>query len=109
MGLEHVAATLQADAMYAVKVDTWGHLAPEKNKKYPIQLTAAVGYFSDSYLNPILLTCSEDGPWHGPWFYDSINEFLSESIGEEDNSGKVFSFVGHWRNYRFIGKWKEQR
>ena len=106
MGLADVAALLEQDQRRAVRIDTWGHLAPIKNVKYPIEMTAAVGYFDA--LNPILLTCIPvDGPWDGPWFYDSINEFLSKRLGQEKNEGKIFRFVGHWRNYKFVGKFTQ--
>lgn len=108
MGLADIAAQVNADYANEVKINTWGHLAPEKGKTYPIQMTAAVGYFNDDTLNPILLTCGpEDGPWYGPWFYDSVREFLSDRLGKDQNSGKLFAFTGHWRNYRFVGKFKK--
>lgn len=108
MGLADVAAQLDADRRSQVRIETWGHLAPQKGIKYPIQFVAAVGYFSNDALNPVLLTCGpEDGPWYGPWFYDAVREFLSERLGSEENSGKLFSFEGHWRNYRFVGKFKK--
>lgn len=110
MGLADVAAQIDADRRREVRIETWGHMAPEKGKKYYIQMTAAVGYFNDDIMNPVLLTCGpENGPWYGPWFYDAVREFLSERLGKDENSGKVFSFTGHWRNYRFVGKWKAAR
>ena len=108
MGLADVAALIQNDQRQRVMQDTWGHLAPEKGKKYPIEFTAAVGYFSEDTLNPILLSCGpEDGPWYGPWFYEAVQEFLSDHLGEDENSGKIFRFVGHWRNYKFVGKFRQ--
>jgi hypothetical protein len=108
MGLRDVTSLIEQDQREAVKIDTWGHLAPHRNVRYPIEFTAAVGWFADDISNPILLSCGpKEGPWYGPWFYDSVREFLSEKIGKDENEGKIFRFVGHWRNYRFVGKFKE--
>lgn len=104
MGMADIAAQMNAEYAYGVSVATWGHLAPEKGVKYPIEFTVCVGFFSDDVLNPTLLACSEDGPWYGPWFYDAVREFVSHRIGKDENSGKVFRFRGHWRNYKFVGK-----
>jgi len=106
MSMAHACALIDADNRYAAKIDTWGHMAPSKNVKYPIHFVAAVGFFD--CLNPVLLTCGpDDGPWDGPWFYDAVNEFISDRIGKDENSGKIFSFEGHWRNYRFVGKFSQ--
>lgn len=107
MGLANVAAQYIADRKQEIKIETWGHLAPHKNTKYPIQLIAVVGYFNEDVLNPVVLRVENDGPWYSPWFYESVREFLSERIGKEANEGKLFRFEGHWRNYRFIGKFRE--
>lgn len=107
MGMADVCALIAQDQYEAVKVDTWGHLAPQKGIKYPIEFTAAVGWFADDISNPILLSCGPaDGPWYGPWFYDSVREFISEHIGKDENEGKLFRFAGYWRNYKFVGKFK---
>lgn len=108
MSLADVAALLYADQMAVVKADTWGHMAPLKGIVYPIEMVAVVGYFSEDILNPVLLSCGPtDGPWDGPWFCDSVREFLSDKIGKDANAGKIFRFVGHWRNYRFVGKFTQ--
>lgn len=107
MGMADVRALIAQDNYEAVKVYTWGHLAPQKGIKYPIEFTAAVGWFADDISNPILLSCGPaDGPWYGPWFYDSVREFISEHIGKDENEGKLFRFAGYWRNYKFVGKFK---
>ncbi len=105
MGMADAAALIAQDQYQAVKVDTWGHLAPKKGRRYPLRMIVAVGHFD--CLNPIVLRCDiADDAGCGPWFYDSINEFISESVGSDENSGKLFEFNGHWRNYRFVGKFK---
>lgn len=108
MGLADVAALLQADQAAAVRADTWGHLAPKKGEKYPVEMVVAVGFFSEDVRNPVLLSCGPvDGPWDGPWFYDSVRDFISESLGKDENESKIFRFVGHWRNYKFVGKFTQ--
>ena len=108
MGMQHVVAQYEQDRYEEVKIDTWGHLAPQKGVTYPITFTAAVGWFSEDILNPILLSCGPaDGPWYGPWFYESVREFISDRLGKEENEGKIFRFVGHWRNYQFVGTFKQ--
>lgn len=107
MGMADVAAQFMADRRKEVRIETWGHMAPEKGVTYPIQFVAAVGYFNEDVLNPVLLSIAVEGPWYGPWFYDSVREFLSNRLGNDKNEGKLFRFVGHWRNYKFVGKIKE--
>ena len=110
MSLAHACALIENDRRQEVKVDTWGHLAPQKGVKYPIEFVAVVGYFSENILNPVLLSCGpENGPWYSPWFYDSVNGFLSDRIGKNENEGKIFRFTGHWRNYKFVGKFRRAR
>lgn len=100
------AARYMVDRRAEVKIETWGHLAPKKGTKYPLRLIVAVPYFDS--LNPVVLRCeiTEEADC-GPWFYDSVHEFISERLGSDENSGKLFEFNGHWRNYKFIGKFRE--
>lgn len=101
-----VAALLEGDRRKQVRIETWGHLAPRKGIKYPLEMVIAVGYFD--CLNPIVLHCkASDDIDCGPWFYDSVNEFISEKVGSDANSGKLFRFVGYWRNYKFVGKFRQ--
>jgi hypothetical protein len=115
MGMADVVALIAQDQYEAVKIETWGHLAPAKNVAYPVEFVAAVGWFSDDISNPILLSCKsmalgeEEGPFYGPWFYDSVREFISERLGKDKNEGRIFRFTGHWRNYKFVGKFKQLR
>lgn len=41
----------------AVMRDTWGHLAPEKNKSYPGRLVFSFGVYKSGDLNPTILVC----------------------------------------------------
>jgi hypothetical protein len=81
--------------------DTWGHLAPLKNKSYAGTIVFAVGCFGNDPLNPIALYCEFKGLEISPWFFDCMSEFLSKENTEE---GCVYKFVGKFRNYKFIGK-----
>lgn len=106
MGMQHAIDQYLADRYQEVKIDTWGHLAPKKGATYPLTMVVAVGHFDA--LNPIVLTCDiSDDADCGPWFFDSVNEFISARVGKDENSGKLFEFKGHWRNYRFVGRFRE--
>jgi hypothetical protein len=106
MSLADIALEVNADQARRVMVDTWGHLAPSKGKTYPLNMVVAVGHFDA--LNPIVLTCTiADEADCGPWFFNAVNTFISDRLGRDENSGKLFRFVGHWRNYRFVGKFQE--
>ena len=106
MGMPDSVAQYRADRHREVKIDTWGHLAPREGTKYPLRLVVAVPYFDS--LNPVVLRCevTEEADY-GPWFYDSVHDFISEKVGDDKNSGKLYEFKGHWRNYKFVGKFRE--
>lgn len=92
-----------AEQLYraAVLRDTWGHLAPDKGRKYLGFVVFACGEFGD-----IVSLHSDFGTLDSsPWFYDALSDFMAgHALKENTDGGAVFRFDGHFRNYRFVGK-----
>lgn len=89
------------EAHYRAQVfeETWGHLAPRKNKSYRGHITFALGCFGNDPLNPTVLAC-EIGIDSSPWFFDAMIDFLQSLKCEE---GGVYRWEGAFRNYEFKG------
>jgi hypothetical protein len=83
-----------------VKQDTWGHLAPKRNKKYTGHVIFAVGCFGCDDLNPTAIECELGDLDGSPWFYDAIIEFMQSF---ETEAGGVYRWDGTFRNYKFTG------
>ena len=92
-----------AEARYKAQVmnDTWGHLAPKKNRTYQGYVVFAIGCFDSGELNPTALECEFNGLDSSPWFYDALVE-LMQSI--ETEVGGVYRWEGTFRNYEFNGQ-----
>ena len=97
-------AFLPAEARDRERVmqETWGHLAPQKNKTYAGRIVYAVGAFGDDPLNPTMLVCEFKGLDDSPWFFDAVAEFIG-SRSQENETGNVYEFRGTFRNYKFFG------
>ena len=95
-------AFAQTNALYRaqVRADTWGHLAPVKNKSYRGTLVYAVGCLGNDPLNPIALSCEFESLDSSPWFYDAVQEFMQS---RDNASGCVYEFKGTFKNYKFKG------
>jgi hypothetical protein len=91
-----------AEARYRQQVaqQTWGHLAPRRNKKYRGHVVFALGCYDGGEHNPTPLTSDFKDLSDSPWFYDALISFL-ESLGGE--GGAVYRFDGYFRNYEFVG------
>jgi hypothetical protein len=91
-----------AEARYrtAIMGQTWGHLAPRKNKTYQGYVVFALGCYDCGRLNPTPLCCVFRGLDDSPWFYAALIEFLQSLKGEE---GAVYRWRGTFRNYEFKG------
>lgn len=104
------AAFAPAEAKYreAVLQQTWGHLAPRRNKKYHGRIVYSFGVFDSGHLNPTVLVCALADLDSSPWFYDNLHEFLDKEAPKvEDNVGKVFEWKGYFRNYRWCGTFRQ--
>ena len=93
-------APVEAENRRIVAVNTWGHLAPRRDKTYRGHITFAVGCFGDDPLNPTALSCEFQGLDSSPWFFDAMAEFFSNLKLEP---GGVYRFQGTFRNYCFRG------
>lgn len=91
------------EARYRAEVyeETWGHLAPRRNKTYRGYAIFTFGCFGSEYLNPTVLEC-ELGIDSSPWFHSALIEFL-ETFGGEEATGRVYRWDGTFRNYEFKG------
>lgn len=85
-------------------IETWGHLAPKRNRTYKGHIVFALGCFGNDGLNPTALECEFDGLDSSPWFYEAMCDFLHSTKGEE---GNVYRFDGHFRNYKFVGNLRQ--
>jgi hypothetical protein len=96
--------------------DTWGHLAPKKNKTYKGRVVFAIGLFGNDPLNPLPIVCEFKNLDSSPWFYDSLNNFLQDLVQQQRDkeifnepvsmpikSGCVYEFAGTFRNYEYNG------
>lgn len=102
MSLASVFEPIEAVNRAIVMANTWGHLAPEPNRKHEITIVFCHGEYRD--VTPIkvesLTVCDS------PWFFEDMNDFIYENRAEP---GNVYKFRGWYKkfkngNYRFSGK-----
>lgn len=100
--MERAFAPITAEYRARVAEDTWGHLAPRKNKTYRGHVLFAFGCFGSDPLNATVLEC-EIGLDSSPWFFEALTEFLG-TFGGDESAGAIFRWEGTFRNYEFKGK-----
>lgn len=100
--MEEAFAPAEAEYRRAVMADTWGHLAPVKNRAYPGRLVFSFGVYDSGELNPVILVCDFGELDGGPWFYDAVHDFLQRFTPGEP--GCVYEWTGTFKNYRFAGR-----
>lgn len=83
--------------------ETWGHLAPKKNKSYAGRIVFAIGCYDSGSLNPTPLVCDLKGLDDSPFFCAAIVEWLQELPEEHRQPGCVYAWRGAFRNYEFSG------
>lgn len=91
---------IQEDNKELAYQETFGHLAPEKNKKYfgsIIFTKTCYGHYETIQSNFNTLSSS-------PWYYDCENQFICDMAGER---GEIYKFMGYFKNYKFYGKIKK--
>lgn len=99
---------MEAANRKAVMRDTWGHLAPQKNKTYPGFIVFAIGCYDA--LNPVPVQCEFAGLDDSPWFFDALNEFIGQANQGRPGDdypmppGTIWRFDGVFRNYEFRGE-----
>lgn len=100
-------APMEARNREIVMGNTWGHLAPKKNKTYRGRVVYAVGCFGSDDLNPTAIVSEWGRLDSSPWFYDALAEFLSDAPPELRKAGCVYEWTGTFRNYAFDGQCRE--
>lgn len=100
MSFASACQSLEAARAAQVYRETWGHLAPKRNKTYTIKAVWALGCFGSDSLNPTVISCEMPGLDSSPWFYNALLDFLRTQSKEE---GAVLRFEGTFKNYRFDG------
>ena len=107
MSMQTFAIALEAaEAPYREVIfrETYGHLAPDKNRTYRGHVTFAVGCFGSDNLNPTAMECEFGDLESSPWFFDAIQELLRS---QEVEVGCVYRWDGSFRNYKFRGAIKK--
>jgi hypothetical protein len=95
---------IEHDNREIMKQNTWGHLAPKKNKTYKGRIVFVAGIFGSDHLNPVSTYCEFDDLDSSPWFFDHLEDFMRST---KPKAGVVYEFLGTFRNYKFKGKIRE--
>lgn len=82
---------------------TWGHLAPEKNKTYKCKVLFTIGAYQ-SGTRSLVDTWFESDLDSSPWLYDALYEMIN-SLDYISKEG-VYLIDGSFRNFRWYGKAK---
>lgn len=98
--IQDAFAPVYAEYQMCVIEDTWGHLAPIRNKKYRGHIVFAAGQYDCGDLNPTAIESEFDGLENSPWEYEAVTNFMRVQKVE---CGKVYRFDGYFRNYKFVG------
>jgi hypothetical protein len=89
-----------AESKQLVMQDTWGHLAPEKNKSYKGSILFCKSAFGGG--NTSLIDFNFAFLDSSPWLYDFIEEHIQNISNSED--GGIYQINCTIRNYRLYGK-----
>jgi hypothetical protein len=100
--IEDVFAPIEAKYKADIMKNTWGHLAPKKNKVYKGKIVYAVGCFGNDSLNPTVLVCNFKELDSSPWFFNALTDFIHSLKLKEE--GCVYEFEGYFKNYVFVGR-----
>jgi len=94
-------AFIPVEREYKARVmeETWGHLAPKKNRIYKGTIIFAYGEYGDM----VPLHAEFAGLDDSPWFFDALSDFISDFCLQQEKWG-VFRFTGTFRNYKFKGQ-----
>lgn len=87
-----------------VMVETWGHLAPKSNEKYPGAIIFVHGIYGDM----AVITSDFRNLPESPWFFEDQREFV---MSRNTKAGNIYRFDGTYikfknGNFRFTGKTK---
>lgn len=111
--MERAFAPAEAAFREVVMQETWGHLAPKKNKTYEGRIVYAMGCYDSGELNPTVLVADFAGLSDSPWFYNALGDLLDELSWKPERAypprkghgkvGCVYEWTGTFRNYKFEG------
>lgn len=99
-------APIEARNREIIKQNTWGHLAPKKNKSYQGRVVYAVGCFGSDNLNPTVIYCEFKGLDSSPWFFDALMNLVQDVNPSLRKEGFVYEWTGTFRNYVFRGAFR---
>jgi hypothetical protein len=96
--MEAAFAPIELANKQIVQKETWGHLAPKRNKSYSGYIVFSI----TAYGNMELIDADFAGLPDSPWLFDAMTEFVFEDWQSLPH-GTVFRWCGTFRNYRFNG------
>jgi hypothetical protein len=100
MAYSEVFAPIEAHNRECVRQDTFGHLAPEKNRSYKGRILFIKSAFCSGSIT--IVNYDFVGLESSPWLYDAVYDELDKFDGL--NEGSVYEWHTTFRNYRFYGK-----
>jgi hypothetical protein len=113
MSIESAATVWELHQREQVLRETWGHLAPEKDRTYEGRFVYAVQCYNSE--SPVVLDFDFPGLRDSLWLYEYLEEFIyylttgdlgkwpHEDLPLKTEAGCVYEFVGTFRNYKFSG------
>lgn len=105
MSFPEVLQNWESEMKNRAKKESWGHLAPEKDKEYKCSFIFGVShYFSyESFIINSLFKGLDDSPW----LFRAMETFIFEQ-DEMDRlkPGFIYQFTGIFKNYVFSGEFK---
>jgi len=103
MGLGAVLQEIENHNRRIVAEETWGHLAPRKNKKYRGRIVYALEAYHSRTLRILISDFEELGC--SPWFYNAIHSFIAKLDEDKyQQEGCVYEWKGTFRNYVMEGE-----
>jgi hypothetical protein len=104
--MQHIAE-IMADYNEAKKqvvlADTWGYLAPKKEKEYRIKILFSESSYGGEGTS-LIDTKLGDGLKDSPWLYDAILYRINKAMKRKPG---VYLIDGVIKNYRIVGKSKQ--
>lgn len=93
-GLQLAFDTWEAEMCRRVYAETFGHMAPRRDRTYKCDVTFCLTCYGD------YIVIDTNGLPSSPWMYEAVHDFAADNAGEE---GEIYKFVGTFRNYVFNG------
>lgn len=93
------AAFAPAQLAYSmiIQKETWGHLAPVKNRIYRGCIVFSISAYGDM----VILDSNWGKLPDSPWLFDAMHDFVFED--DKLVHGAIYRFDGTLRNYKFNG------